>query len=155
MDAAQIRTALVDDLYDAALIRIGYADYLRDFEMDFHFSTDPASPLRPWTDTYRFVNCVVADIRTALSESLWRTSLDDRLTGPLDAVPDPADGWVWATRHADMYPGASMVDDSADARHWSDALGIPFYEALFETSSMRIRLVFSDVRIERLDTDEA
>jgi hypothetical protein len=149
MNRDEIRTALEEDVLDAGLIHFGHADYLRDFVMYFYHSTYDANVMPHYVLKYRFVNCVVSDSRTTLSPETWRGSLSDNLIGSSDELVYPANGWVWATRYGDMYPGAELIESSIEADSWSAAVGINFYEALIEAPPIRVRLIFSDLVVER------
>ena len=147
MDAQQIDAAL-QDTFDSALVHFAYADYLRDYRMYFYHGPGCITK-------YRFINCVVADSATALSPDVWKGSLDEQLIGDLDAVTYPVDGWVWATRFGNMYPGAHLVEKSAQANEWSESLGITFYEAVFDAPPIRVRLIFSDLVVEQATPGES
>lgn len=144
-----MRIALEDDLLDAGLIHFSHTDYLRDFQMYFYHSTYDFRVLPHFVMRYRFVNCVAAEVKTSLPPEVWRGSLDERLVGELDGIDDVVDGWVWATRFANMYPGATLLESSAEADSWSQSVGVKFYEARFEAAPVEIRLIFSDLVVER------
>ncbi|MEO8095211.1 MAG: hypothetical protein ABI632_09790 [Pseudolysinimonas sp.] len=154
MDAQQIRSALESDVLDAGLIHFGHADYIRDYLMYFYHSTYDANVIPHWVDRYRFVNCVLAETATSLPPDTWTRSLGDELIGDPDAL-EPVNGWVWGTRFGDMYPGATMIERSDDAERWTEALGIPFYEVVVEAPPIRVRLVFSDLVVERAEPGES
>jgi hypothetical protein len=83
---------------------------------------------------------------------VWQHSLDERL---LDydayiAAPD-LDGYVWGVNWQILYPGMSLVEESAEADAWSQDLGIPFHEARIETNSHNLELVFSDLTIAHVE----
>ena len=50
-----------------------------------------------------------------------------------------------------MYPGATVVDDSEQARRWAREVGIPFHEVLMETNGHNIRIVFSELAVTEVD----
>jgi hypothetical protein len=155
MNAAEIRAAL-DNAFDTALIHFSHSDYLRDFIAYFYFSTYDADVMPHFILKYRFVNCVVAESATTLSAETWRGSLDENLVGPLEDVDhEKANGWVWATRHGSMYPGATLVESSATADEWSQTVGIQFHEAVLDAPPVRIRLIFSDLVVEPAVPGEA
>ena len=64
----------------------------------------------------------------------WGKGIRNRLEMKLNAIPD-----------------VQVVPDSADARRWSDHLGLPFYEAAIETNGHNISLVFSDLIVQAVD----
>lgn len=132
MDAAAIEAALAE-MFDEALERHGFADHLRDYEA---FVSGPGPARR-----YVFRYCVEAHVESALPGQIWRVSLDDTLLDPAAE----ADGYVWGVRWQNLYPGATLVADSARARHWADLVGIPFHEVRIESNVQTITLVFSDL----------
>ena len=138
MDRAAIEAALAET-FDEVLERHGFADHFRDYEVVVSFPSvaRPGEPRR-----YVFRHCVEAHVETALRGETWRRSLDDRLLAA-DAEPD---GTMRAwSRWQDLYPGATLVADSARARHWADLVGIPFHEVRIESNVQTITLVFSDL----------
>lgn len=149
MDKAGIRVAIEDDLIDTGLVHFGYVDYLRDFEMYFYFSSYDSTVRPHFILKYRFINCVVANTATTLSGETWKNSLDHSLIGSPEDVADPVDGWVWATRFGNMYPGGTLLEVSEEADRWSESVGVNFYEATFDASPIFVRLIFSDLVIER------
>ena len=132
-DAVQ---AVLDGVFDEAVVRHGFAAYLRDYVLDVEVAGGARRRLV-------FVHCVEAHVTTALPPEVWRRSLDDRL---LDPEPGPADAYVWGVCWQDAYPGGRVVCDSERARHWSEAVGIPFTEAVLELNAQVLTLVFAGVR---------
>ena len=145
MTPAEIRAAF-ERSYDQVVVSHGYADHMRDYDVFVHLTADPRSGIAPEDVRYRFTHCVSASVTTALSEEIWRRSLDDRLIDPsYDGEPT---GFVWGVRWHNLYPGMSLIPDSAVARKWSSALGLSFHEATIETDAHRITLVFADLIVD-------
>lgn len=142
-----------DDAFDQALVFHGFTDYMRDYEMVFQLSADPRTGIPTEFFRYVFVNCVRADISTALTPEIWEHSLDERLMD--EGAGADLDGYVWTVRWQRMYPGFAFVSESEDARTWSDRLGLPFHEALVGTNGHNLSLVFSDLRVEAVDSGYA
>ena len=142
-----IRAALEDDVFDSALVHLSYVDYLRDFQMYFYI---PTSVRENFTLRYRFINCVLMNSETSLPSEQWKGSLDDNLISEIEDVVQPEIGWVWATRYASMYPGATFFEFSDAADRWTEALGVKFYEAQFEADPLRLKVVFSDLVVEEV-----
>jgi hypothetical protein len=145
MDRSEIQTAF-DEIFDQALVFHGFADYLRDYELYVHVTADPRTGIHPKHLRYRFKHCVRASATTALSPQIWRDSLDERLIDYDHGVG--LDGYVWGVKFQVLYPGLSLVEDSADARQWSADLGLPFHEATIETNGHNVTLVFADLAVD-------
>jgi hypothetical protein len=133
---AEAVQAVLDSVFDEAVVRHGFAPYLRDYLLDVELAGERRRLV--------FVHCVEAHVTTALPPEVWRESLDDRL---LDPEPADADGYVWGVRWQDAYPGGRVVPGSERARHWSEALGLPFTEAVLELNAQVLTLVFAGVRV--------
>lgn len=148
MDASQIRAAF-EDVFDQALVFHGYSDYMRDYDLFVHVTADPRTGTRPAHLRYRFTHCVRADVRTAVPEEVWALSLDERLVTYDEGVD--LDGYVWGVAWQMLYPGMALLEGSSEAGRWSAALGIPFHHAEIRTNGHDLDLVFSDLRVDRLD----
>lgn len=142
----EIREALLNDAFDQALVYHGFTDYMRDYELVLQLSSDPHLGVPPEFKRYVFVNCVSANVTSALSPDVWSRSLHDRLTD--DDYSDNLDGYVWGVRWQQTYPGFTFATDSAEAERWRMALGLPFYDLRLEANGHNLQLVFSDLRIE-------
>jgi hypothetical protein len=140
MNRAEIQRAL-DDVHDQSLLRHGFADHLRDYELivrrhDVRSADIPSADLR-----YLFTFCVEAEVQTTLGSQVWRASLDDGLTD--------MEGHVWAWQ--DLYPGGRVVEGSDRARSWADSIGIDFHEVVVETNVHAIKLIVSDLEIAEVE----
>lgn len=116
---------------------------MRDYEIIVYNTADPKTGIRPQHVRLLFKHCVRATVTSAVSKETWRQSLDDRLID-YDQGKD-LDGYVWGVKWQMLYPGITLLADSADAVMWSAELGIPFYEARVETNGHNLALVFSDL----------
>lgn len=152
MTIDEIRAAC-DRVFDQALVFHGFTEYMRDFEMVIQISADPRTGIATEYFRYVFVNCVQANIATALSPESWAVSLDERLIDYKTGVD--LEGYVWGVKWQSLYPGFELVDDSHVARSWSSSLGMPFYEARVQTNGHNMVLVFSDLRILPAPADYA
>lgn len=152
VDTSEIQAAF-DDVFDQAIVFHGFADYMRDYEVFIYATADPRAGIRPEHLRYRFTHCVRATVTTALSPEIWRRSLDERLIDYEQGRE--LDGYVWGVRWQALYPGMKLLPDSADARRWSRALGLPFHEAVIETNGHNLSLVFSDLAVQRVDPGHA
>lgn len=144
MGIDEIRAAC-ESVCDQALVFHGFTDYMRDYEMVIQVSADPRTGIETEYVRYVFVNCVQANIATALSPQTWSASLDERLIDYRTGVD--LEGYVWGVKWQALYPGFTIVDDSDVARSWSSSLGVPFYEARVQANGHDLALVFSDLRI--------
>lgn len=138
-----------EDFFDAAIMKHGFTDYMRDYEIIVGARDGP-----PNTDIhrYQFVGTVEAHYATAVRPEFFAASLPDEfvLSGPdYPDKPDP-DGFIWGVRYSNAYPGLEYVPDSELAKRWSNALGIPMHEIVLETEAFRLQLVFAEVRYEFL-----
>ncbi|MEZ7127711.1 hypothetical protein ACBR40_20475 [Nonomuraea sp. AD125B] len=138
----------LDDLFDQALLRHGFVDHLRDYQLVILPMPDPQTGTTPATRRYLFRYCVQATCTTALPAHTWRVSLDDRLTTYETGAE--LDGYVWGVNWQALYPGVTLITDSPTARSWAAAIGIDFHEVRIETNVHDLTLVFSDLTIEEL-----
>jgi hypothetical protein len=145
VDTPDIEAAF-EDAFDQALVFHGFTDYMRDYEMVLQLSADPRTGIPTEYFRYIFVNCVQANVSTALTPEIWSDSLDERLIDY--ASGSDLDGYVWGVKWQMLYPGFELLSISEAARSWSDKLGIPFHEAHVRTNGHNLNLVFSDLRVE-------
>jgi len=142
VDTSEIETAFLD-VFDQAIIFHGYAAYMRDYDVFVYATADPRTGIKAEHLRYRFTHCVRATVTSAVRPEVWVRSLDPRL---IDFEAGRIlDGYVWGVNWQNLYPGMSLVEHSAEATTWSDALGLPFHEALIECNGHNISLVFSDL----------
>lgn len=137
VEISEIRAAF-DDVFDQAIVFHGFADYMRDYDVFVYVTAGPGTVPRHLR--YRFKHCVRAIATTAVPAEVWKRSLDERLVD-FDQGRD-VDGYLWGVRWQVLYPGMTLVPDSADAGRWSQILGIPFYEAMIETNGHNLSLIF-------------
>jgi hypothetical protein len=148
VNTPEIQTAF-DDVFDQSLVFHGFADYMRDYDVFVYVTANPDTGTRSEHLRYRFRHCVRATVTSALEPVIWKRSLDERLVS-FEQGRD-LDGYVWGVKWQALYPGMKLVPGSADARCWSSDLGVPFYEAIIETSTHNISLVFSDLTVHTVD----
>lgn len=142
-----------EDFFDAAIIRHGFVDYMRDYELIVGARNGP-----PNTDVHRylFVGCVEAAYETALSPESFVGSLPDDfvLSGPDYPDKDDPRGFIWGVRWAGVYPGLAYLPDGERAKEWSTRLGRLMHEITLETNAYTLRLVFADLRYAYLGTED-
>jgi hypothetical protein len=144
------RTELVEalnELFDRQLLFHGYTDYMRDYELFVYETVDPRSGRVPRHCRFLFQICPEVEVRSRVSPETWAHSLGDDLVAASHVSVD-ATGYIWGVRGQEMYPGASLVQDSERARTWTEQVGVSFFEARIEANAHVISLVFSDLKVE-------
>lgn len=134
-----------EDFYDAAIMRHGFTDYMRDYEIIVGARNGP-----PNTDMhkYQFIGCVEAHYETKLGRDFELSIQDDFVySGPdYPNKPDP-DGFIWCVRFAETWAGGlKYIDHGERAKYWSKAIGRNMHEVTIETNAYLLRLVFADIR---------
>jgi hypothetical protein len=147
MDAVTLQQML-DDVFDDALVHHGYVDYMRDYEVIVSTIVSPRAGVEPVHLRYLFRHCVEAHCRTTVSPDSWRGSLDDRLIDYETGVD--LDGYVWGVKWQPLFPGATVVPESASAHTWAKAVGIEFHEVRIETNAHDLTLVFSELQVSEV-----
>jgi hypothetical protein len=147
VDLLEIQAAF-EDVFDQALVFHCFTDYMRDYEMVLQLSADPRTGIPTEFVRFVLVNCVQANVATALTPEIWAHSLDERLIDYQSG--SELEGYVWGVKWQILYPGFALVPSSEKARSWSSKLGIPFHEAEVETNGHNLNLVFSDLRVEKV-----
>jgi len=141
--------AALDDIFDQALVSHGFTNYMRDDELISSCSADPITGIAPEHLRYVFTFCVVAEAETALAESSWGRSMDERLINYESGVN--LDGYVWGVTWQMLCPGAHIVQDSERAGHWTTALNRDFHEVRVETNGHNLTLVFSELEVSKVE----
>jgi hypothetical protein len=94
----------------------------------------------------RFQNCVHMSAESALPQGAWAESLDDRLID-YETGAD-LDGYVWGVKLQVLYPGFTLVKNSAEAAAWTKRIGFPVRQVTVETNGHNLSLIFTDLLIE-------
>jgi hypothetical protein len=129
-----------DALYDVALLKHGFTDYMRDYEIvvsggrDFH--------------RYQFIGCVEASCKTTVRPATFVESLSDDFvySGPDYPGKDDPQGFIWGVRYSNAC--ISYAEAGERAAHWSRVLGISMHEANIKSEAFLVTLVFADLRCE-------
>jgi hypothetical protein len=139
----EIKEALENPLYDSAILRHGFASFLRDY--------DVVAYVNGHQFLYRFSHCTSAWVTTAVADHFWRESWDDLYTdyAAWERAGAP-NGYVWGVCDQGAYPGATYVDNSELASEWSGKLGKPMHEVRIETNGHDIGLIFHDLIVREL-----
>jgi hypothetical protein len=147
-EPAEIREAF-DQVFDQALVFHGFADYMRDYDVFVYTTADPRTGIAPEHLRYRFKHCVRATVTSALTVEVWQRSMDERLVDFEQGRE--LEGYVWGVRWQNLYPGMTLVSESAEAQRWADALGTPFHEMTIEAGGHHVSLVFADLVVDVVD----
>jgi hypothetical protein len=59
-------------------------------------------------------------------------------------------GYVWGVHAQCLHPGATVIDNSARAEFWANALDVAFHEIVVEANAHAITLVFSNVQVDEV-----
>ena len=140
-----------EDFFDAAVLRHGFTDYMRDYEIIVAARNGP-----PNTDVqkYQFVGCVEAHYQTELGHGFTRSLSDEHVySGP--AYPDKEEpcGFIWGVRFAESYPGLTYVENGERAQHWSEVLERKMHEVFLERKAYNLRFVLADGRYTYLGNE--
>lgn len=137
-------------LCDVAVLEHRFARYMRDYVLFVEQNVWTGKP----KGRYRivFTHCVVANVRTTVSDEIWKQSWEDVFADyeRWKAEGEP-EGFVWGVCWSNAYPGLEYASDSALALAWSERLGKVMHEIVVETEAFHIQLVFHDVRVEHVD----
>lgn len=137
-----------NDFYDYAIVRHGFTDYMRDYEIIVHFGFHSGNAL----EKYQFVGCIEATYSSALSPRVLAQSLADEnvLAGPGTVKGDLPEGYIWGVRYAAVDPGWRYVENGERAMQWSKLMGRKMHEIDINTNVFNLKLVFADIRVALL-----
>jgi len=153
MTEADLRAAL-DELFDRELIFHGFTPFMRDYDLVIYETVDPRSGLSPRHRRFRFRFCTEARVQSRVRPDTWSTSLSDDLVHE-ESVTVDSTGYVWGVCAQELYPGAKIISDSERANFWHNQVGIPFWEVQIEANAQEIRLVFSELNVEDVESGYA
>ena len=134
------------DIFDNAVLRHGFTDYNRDYEMTVN---SIVGPMPSGLYSYLFRGCVEAACKSNVL--VHSPSLDDVFIDyqAWEAAGTP-DGFVWGVKWADAYPGWRYIEKSPSAANYSKKLSIEMHEVIIETNTYTIDLVFHDLLVTAL-----
>lgn len=140
---------------DVGILHHGFAAFMRDYDVFF----EALWGREKWADakgTYRlrFSHCPEVSTTTTVSDLGWKQAWSDVFIDHAEwlAAGEP-EGFVWGACWSTSYPGLSYIDDSPQARHWSERLGKSMHEIQIETEAFRLRLVFHDFSVTKLSDE--
>ncbi|HET9059898.1 MAG TPA: hypothetical protein VFN61_08245 [Acidimicrobiales bacterium] len=124
---------------------------MRDYEIIFYEPVDPNPKygLVPRHVRVLFQHCVEVTVHSRVRPDVWKRSLNDELLHVHSAGRD-ATGYVWGVGSQELYPGATVVEDSQRAKQWSGQIGIDFHEVKIEANAHSITLIFSKVASQEI-----
>jgi len=134
----------LDELFDRHLLFHGFTAYMRDYELVVYESVDPRSGLAPRHLRFLFRFCTEAEVHSRLAPKVWASSTDDQLLRTHDVTREST-GYAWGVEAQELYPGATIAENSNRARSWREKVGLSFYEVRIEANAHVIHLVFSDL----------
>ena len=145
-----------DEVLDQAVVFRGFADYMRDYDVDIYATADPLKGIEPEHLRYRFTHCVRATATSAVRPDVWSRSLADEFTDYEEWLrAGEPDGYVWGVKWQGLYPGMRPMSPTDETRQWSERLGLPFQEVLIETNGHNLALAFSDLWVSTVSPDTA
>jgi hypothetical protein len=143
----------LEDIYDVAVLRHGFTDYLRDykFEIEANWIGDLAGRY-----ILTFKHCYDLTYKTLVKDDVIKKSWDDIFTDyeTWEKNNEP-DGFVWGTNWSLAYPGFKELKDSDKAKAWSNRLKKQMSEVKLETNSFEINLIFESWTLEKLNEDNS
>ena len=133
--------------YDFAVFGHGFADHGRDYLVVIQ----DALGGDPGTHRLTFTHCVRADCESRVMDTVWPKSWTDEFTDyDRWLKAGEPEGYVWGTKWSNAYPGLELKEESPIAAEWKKKIGRDFFEITLETDRFFLRLVFHDVRFEKL-----
>lgn len=132
---------------DFAVLDHGFLEHGRDYGMTVQ------DTLGGDIGTHRlvFTHVVAMTYETAVSDAAWGRSWDDVFLDHERA--NDLDGYVWGTNWSDAYPGLTAPEVDAEAMEWARRLDKPMYAMSLVTDRFRLRLIYHDVRSQKLSDD--
>ena len=141
-------------LFDNAIVGHGFTPYLRDYDVLVEASAAAPGGQRSYVEgryRLRFTHCVIAHAETAVADKTWKVSWPEHFTDyeAWEAAGHP-EGYVWGVDHSVAYPGASYIEDSPQAREWTQRLGNPTRHISIETNGHNLQLIFHELHITKI-----
>ena len=138
-----------EDFFDGAILRHGFTDYIRDYEIIVGGRNGP-----PYKDVhkYQFIGCVEAVYTSKIRPEAITQSLSDEFvySGPDYPDKDDPKGFIWGVRYSNAYPGWAYSENGKQAKRWTKLMNRKMHEFVLETEAFQLTLVFADVRYSYL-----
>ncbi|WP_416865264.1 MAG: hypothetical protein ACMVP2_22910 [Imperialibacter sp.] len=143
----------LEDIYDVAVLRHGFVDYVRDyqFEIETNWVGDLAGRY-----LLTFKHCYDLTYKTLVNDDLIKKSWDDIFTSyEAWEKNNKPEGFVWGTNWSLAYPGFESIEASKRAEEWSDRLDKKMNEVSFETDSFVMTLIYESWTIRKINNDNS
>ena len=133
------------DLYDQSIIRHGFMDYIRDYEIigylcggNFDLEVQ-----------YLFKGCIKIDYNVNINPEYF--SMDDRLLD-LDKQDefDYPRAFIWGVKGADVYPGWTLLESTDELIILKERYKTEFFQVFFKTNAYDLTVTFHDLDIKQL-----
>ena len=139
----------LDDIYDVAITKHGFTDYVRDykFEIEANWIGDLAGKY-----DLIFKHCYELTYKTLIDDDTIIQSWNDLFTdfGVWEKNNEP-EGFVWGTNWSLAYPGFKEIINSEKAKIWSEKLGKKMKEVNLQANSFEINLIYEKWSLEKIN----
>lgn len=138
----------LENLYDIAILRHGFADYNRDYE----FIIEIGGQINAGQFLLVFKNVYELTYKTTLPYKVIRQSLHDDFTNYQKWQDNgEKEGFVWEVNYSLAYPGFTIKDNSDNAIKWTKELGINMYEIILDTNTYKIEFLSSAFELKKIN----
>jgi len=138
-------------MFDMPIVEYHFTSYMRDYDIFVDVigaAPDGHKSQVMGRSRYRFTHCVLAEVTTTVSDEIWMLSWSkDFINNQAYLDAGEPEGYVWGVNWMNAYPGLSYIANSPEEQSWADRLKKPMHEALIETNTHKIELIFHDVEI--------
>lgn len=143
----------LEDIYDVAILRHGFTDYVRDYQ--FEIESNLIKDLKG-RFILTFKHCYDLTYKTLVKDDVIRKSWDDTFINfEVWKKNNKPDGFLWGTNWSLAYPGFEEIKNSVKATNWSDRLGKKMKEVKLETNSFTISLIYENWTLEKENDDNS
>jgi len=139
----------LEEIYDVAIIRHGFADYVRDYRFEIE-----ANWIGYLAGRYvlTFTHCYELSYKILVDDNTIRKSWDDLFidfeTWEKNNEPE---GFVWGTNWSLAYPGFEEILDSEKAKNWSKRLDKEMKEVRLQANSFEINLIYESWNLKKIN----
>jgi hypothetical protein len=141
----------LDEIYDVAIIRHGFTDYVRDyrFEIEANWIGDLAGRY-----VLTFTHCYELTYKTLVDDDSIKESWNDLFTNfETWKKHNEPEGFVWGTNWSLAYPGFDEIVDSEKAKNWSKRLSKEMKEVRLQANSFKINLIYETWNLKKINSD--